>query len=127
MLFGNYSSGSAGAAAFAYLPNNRTLSSNSGDVWINYTSGTNANPLLLNYGQQVLVQVVKEPGGSKGPRISSHVTLPGRLTVLLPKVRYTGVSRRIEEEEERARARDRYAQSRGLTRLLLRQRGEHRR
>ena len=60
---------------------------------------------MVRPGQQVLVQVVKEPGGSKGPRISSHVTLPGRLTVLLPTVRYTGVSRRIEEEGERSRLR----------------------
>ena len=67
MLFGNYSSGSAGAAAFAYLPNNRTLTSNSGDVWINYTSGTNANPLLLNYGQQVLVHEIGHAIGLSHP------------------------------------------------------------
>ena len=61
---------------------------------------------MVHPGQQVLVQVVKEPGGSKGPRISGHVTLPGRLTVLLPTVRYAGVSRRIENEEERGRLRE---------------------
>ena len=61
---------------------------------------------LVRPGQQVLVQVVKEPGGTKGPRISSHVTLPGRRTVLLPSVRYTGVSRRIEDDDERARLRE---------------------
>lgn len=60
---------------------------------------------MVRPGQQVLVQVVKDPGGTKGPRISSHVTLPGRMTVLLPTVRYVGVSRRIEDEEERARLR----------------------
>lgn len=61
---------------------------------------------MLKPGQEVLVQVVKEPGGTKGPRISSPVTLPGRFAVLLPTVEYIGVSRRIEEETERNRLRD---------------------
>jgi ribonuclease G len=60
---------------------------------------------LLKVGQEVLVQVIKEPGGTKGPRLTSHITLPGRLAVLLPTVGYVGVSRRIEVEEERARLR----------------------
>ena len=58
---------------------------------------------ILRPGQELMVQVIKEPGGSKGPRISSHVTLPGRLAVLLPTVDYVGISRRIEDEEERTR------------------------
>lgn len=61
---------------------------------------------MLKTGQELMVQVVKEPGGTKGPRISSHVTLPGRLAVLLPTVEYIGISRRIEEEEERSRLRE---------------------
>ncbi|MEG0934899.1 MAG: Rne/Rng family ribonuclease [Clostridia bacterium] len=60
---------------------------------------------LIRAGQQVLVQVVKEPGGSKGPRLSGNITLPGRLVVLLPTVGYVGVSRRIESEQERLRLR----------------------
>ena len=60
---------------------------------------------ILKPGQGIMVQVIKEPGGTKGPRISSHVTLPGRLTVLLPTVEYIGISRRIEDEEERVRLR----------------------
>jgi ribonuclease G len=60
---------------------------------------------LVKVGQEILVQVIKEPGGSKGPRITSHITLPGRLAVLLPTVGYVGVSRRIEIEDERARLR----------------------
>ena len=60
---------------------------------------------LLKVGQEILVQVIKEPGGSKGPRLTSHITLPGRLAVLLPTVGYVGVSRRIEAEDERARLR----------------------
>lgn len=58
---------------------------------------------LLRPGQQIPVQVTKEPGGAKGPRLSGNITLPGRLAVLLPTVSYTGVSRKIESEEHRAR------------------------
>lgn len=60
---------------------------------------------MLHMGQELLVQVIKEPGGAKGPRISSHMTLPGRFIVLLPTVAYVGVSRRIEDEETRAHLR----------------------
>ncbi|MDO4547049.1 MAG: Rne/Rng family ribonuclease [Clostridia bacterium] len=60
---------------------------------------------LVKPGQQLLVQIMKEPGGSKGPRLSQNITLPGRLMVLLPTVGYVGVSRRIESEEEHARLR----------------------
>ncbi len=61
---------------------------------------------MLKIGQEIMVQVIKEPGGTKGPRISSHVTLPGRMTVLLPTVEYIGISRRIEAEGERTRLRE---------------------
>ena len=60
---------------------------------------------LVRPGQTVMVQVVKEPGGNKGPRLSCHITLAGRLTVLLPTVGYVGVSRRIHDEGERERLR----------------------
>ncbi len=49
-------------------------------------------------GQSVLVQVVKSQPGGKGPRLSSHITLPGRLLALLPDVKYVGVSRKLGEE-----------------------------
>jgi len=58
---------------------------------------------LLRTGEEVTVQVIKEPIGSKGPRVTTHVTLPGRHLVLLPNAEYTGVSRRIESESERAK------------------------
>jgi len=58
---------------------------------------------LLEQGQELIVQVVKEPLPNKGARISTHVTLPGRYLVLLPTVEHYGVSRRIEDEEERER------------------------
>lgn len=56
---------------------------------------------LLSAGQELTVQVIKEPIGSKGPRVTTNVTLPGRHLVLLPDADYTGVSRRIESETER--------------------------
>ncbi|ADL07518.1 Rne/Rng family ribonuclease [Thermosediminibacter oceani] len=58
---------------------------------------------ILRVGQEVLVQVVKEPMGSKGARVSTNITLPGRYLVLMPRVDYVGISRRIEKEEERNR------------------------
>jgi ribonuclease G len=58
---------------------------------------------LLKQGQEIIVQVVKDPLPNKGARISTHVTLPGRYLVLLPTVRHFGVSRRIEDEAERDR------------------------
>ncbi|HEV7786906.1 MAG TPA: Rne/Rng family ribonuclease, partial [Thermoanaerobaculia bacterium] len=58
---------------------------------------------LLKPGQEIIVQVVKDPLPSKGARISTHVTLPGRYLVLLPTVKHFGVSRRIEDEAERER------------------------
>ncbi len=58
---------------------------------------------MLHAGQELLVQVVKEPGGTKGCRVSSHVTVPGRMTVLLPTVSYAGISRKIADPAERER------------------------
>lgn len=61
---------------------------------------------LVKPGQEILVQIIKEPVGTKGARVTAHITLPGRMLVLMPNVAYVGVSRRIEDEEERARLRD---------------------
>lgn len=60
----------------------------------------------LTRGDEILVQVAKEPLGSKGARITSHISLPGRYLVYLPTTNHLGVSRRIEDEEERQRLRD---------------------
>jgi ribonuclease G len=57
----------------------------------------------VQVNQELLVQVVKEPLGSKGARITSHVSLPGRYLVLMPTVEHVGVSRKIVDEEERKR------------------------
>ena len=58
---------------------------------------------VLKEGQQILVQVFKEPTGSKGARITTNITIPGRYTVLMPYVDYVGVSRRIESDQEKNR------------------------
>lgn len=58
---------------------------------------------MLRPGQMIVVQVVKEAGGSKGPRISCNLSLPGRLCVLIPNLPYAGVSKKISDEAEKRR------------------------
>jgi len=58
---------------------------------------------LLREGQEILVQVSKEPLGKKGARITSHIALPGRYLVYMPTVDHVGVSRKIASDEERLR------------------------
>ncbi|HSB74144.1 MAG TPA: Rne/Rng family ribonuclease, partial [Terriglobales bacterium] len=58
---------------------------------------------LLKEGQEILVQIAKEPIGKKGARITSHIALPGRFLVYMPTVNHIGVSRKIASEEERQR------------------------
>jgi ribonuclease G len=60
---------------------------------------------LLKEGQEVIVQVAKEPLGTKGARLTCHVTMAGRFLVFMPTVDHIGVSRKIESREERARLR----------------------
>ena len=60
---------------------------------------------LLKQGQEILVQVVKEPLGTKGARLTSHVTMAGRFLVFMPTVDHIGVSRKIESRDERSRLR----------------------
>src|SRR5919106_5975414 len=60
---------------------------------------------LIKEGQEILVQVVKEPLGTKGARLTSHVTMAGRFLVFMPTVDHVGVSRKIESREERSRLR----------------------
>jgi Rne/Rng family ribonuclease len=69
---------------------------------------------LLKEGQEILVQIAKEPIAKKGARITSHIALPGRFLVYMPTVHHTGVSRKIASEEERHR----------LKRIALSERGE---
>jgi ribonuclease G len=69
---------------------------------------------LLKPGQEILVQIAKEPIAKKGARITSHIALPGRFLVFMPTVSHIGVSRKIASDEERHR----------LKRILVHERGE---
>lgn len=60
-------------------------------------------PDKLFVGQEILVQIVKDAVGTKGPKATTHLTLPGRDVVLLPTADYVGISKQIEEKEERER------------------------
>jgi ribonuclease G len=73
---------------------------------------------LLKQGQEVLVQVVKEPLGTKGARLTSHAAIPGRFLVFMPTVDHIGVSRKIDSRDERARLRGivkQFRESHGFT------------
>jgi ribonuclease G len=61
---------------------------------------------LIQEGQEILVQVSKDPIGSKGARVTSYITLPGRYLVLMPDVDHIGISRRIANEDERTRLKE---------------------
>ncbi len=69
---------------------------------------------LLKSGQEILVQIAKEPIARKGARITSHIALPGRFLVFMPTVNHVGVSRKIASDEERQR----------LKRILISEKGD---
>jgi Rne/Rng family ribonuclease len=81
---------------------------------------------LLREGQEILVQVAKEPIGKKGARITSHIVLPGRYLVFMPTVDHVGMSRRIENPKERQRLREAVLGLRGEfeKRFIVRTAGE---
>ena len=60
----------------------------------------------LTHGQEILAQVAKDPLGTKGARITSHVSLPGRYLVFMPSVSHVGISRRIDDDKERKRLKE---------------------
>ncbi len=70
---------------------------------------------LLKQGQEILVQIAKEPIAKKGARITSHIALPGRFLVFMPTVNHVGVSRKIYSDEERQR----------LKRILISEKGQN--
>jgi len=73
------------------------------DIWGNRYNGDVAKPIekVLSEGQNLLVQVIKEPMGTKGARLSTQISIAGRLVVYLPQESHIGVSQRIEYEAER--------------------------
>ncbi len=68
---------------------------------------------LLQEGQEVLVQVIKDPLGTKGARLTTHITIPSRYLVFMPEAGNVGVSQRIEQEAERQRLRELVLDARG--------------
>jgi ribonuclease G len=73
------------------------------DIWEHRQNGHESKPIerILHEGQSLLVQVIKDPIGTKGARLSTQVSLAGRLLVYLPQDSHIGISQRIEDEAER--------------------------
>jgi ribonuclease G len=73
------------------------------DIWEHRQNGQESKPIerILHEGQSLLVQVIKDPIGTKGARLSTQVSLAGRLLVYLPQDSHIGISQRIEDEAER--------------------------
>ncbi|MBV8727173.1 MAG: Rne/Rng family ribonuclease, partial [Candidatus Eremiobacteraeota bacterium] len=92
-----------GRNAFLYVDDINKTPLNIGDVEI--TQGRSGFTISekVNRGDDVLVQIVKEPRGLKGARVSTNISLPGRYLILMPTGKYSGVSRKIESAEERNR------------------------
>ncbi|MDI6400664.1 Rne/Rng family ribonuclease [Balneolaceae bacterium ANBcel3] len=88
------------------LPRQHRQASNNQDNQASTTTNEqNRAGSLLSPGQKVLVQIVKEPIGSKGPRVSTNITVAGRFLVLIPMGEYVAVSKRIRSHKERRRLR----------------------
>ena len=92
-----------GRNAFLYVDDINKTPLNIGDVEI--TQGRSGWTISekVNRGDDVLVQIVKEPRGLKGARISTNISLPGRYLILMPTGKYSGVSRKIDSADERNR------------------------
>jgi ribonuclease G len=78
------------------------------DIWEQRQNGAEAKPIerILSEGQPLMVQVVKDPIGTKGARLSTQISIAGRLLVYLPQDPHIGISQRIEDETERQHLRD---------------------
>jgi len=90
-------------SAFIDIGLERTAFLHVADIWSERQNGEAARPIekILAEGQNLLVQVLKDPIGTKGARLSTQVSLAGRLLVYLPQEKHIGISQRIEDEAER--------------------------
>lgn len=97
----------SGAYPFADLDRDDVLGMDGESDTPMHSSHHNKTPIqeLIKEGQSILVQVAKDPLGTKGARLTTHISLPGRFVVYLPTVRHLGVSRRIENEDAREQLR----------------------
>src|SRR3989338_1639055 len=90
-------------SAFVDIGLDRSAFLHVADIWENSNNGDAAKPIekILSECQTLLVQVIKEPIGSKGARLSTQISIAGRLLVYLPQETHIGVSQRIEGAEQR--------------------------
>jgi len=95
-------------AAFVEVGMERAAFLHVSDVVPHNTENSHRKPInqLLTEGQDVLVQVIKDPMGTKGARLTAHITIPSRYLVFMPNSANVGVSSRIEDEAERERLRE---------------------
>ena len=90
-------------SAFVDVGLQRTAFLHVADIWEPRDAGEPARPIerILHEGQSVVVQVIKDPIGTKGARLSTQISVAGRMLVYLPQERHIGISQRIENEIER--------------------------
>jgi len=95
-------------SAFIDIGHERSAFLHVADIWEERHNGDAVKPIekILSEGQSLMVQVIKDPIGSKGARLSTQISIAGRLLVYLPQESHIGVSQRIESEESRDQLRD---------------------
>src|SRR5258705_3981855 len=99
-------------SAFIDIGGSRAAFLHVADIWGSRQDGAAAKPIerLLAEGQNLMVQVIKDPIGTKGARLSTQVSIAGRLLVYLPHDSHIGISQRFEYEEERVHLREKLQQ-----------------
>jgi ribonuclease G len=99
-------------SAFIDIGGERAAFLHVADIWSNRHNGDPSRPIerLLAEGQHLMVQVVKDPIGTKGARLSTQISIAGRFLVHLPQDSHIGISQRIEDEDERAHLREKLQQ-----------------
>ncbi|MGH8631642.1 MAG: ribonuclease E/G, partial [Burkholderiales bacterium] len=96
-------------SAFVQIGLDRAAFLHVADLWGHRQNHGESKPIekVLHEGQKLLVQVVKDPIGTKGARLSTQISIAGRLLVYLPQESHIGISQRIEDEAERALLKER--------------------
>ena len=99
-------------SAFIEIGLERTAFLHVADIWFDRHAGEVQRPIekILHEGQSLVVQVLKDPIGTKGARLSTQISIAGRLLVYLPQEHHIGISQRIESEEGRLALRERLQQ-----------------
>ena len=95
-------------SAFIQIGLDRAAFLHVADIWSQRQTHEESKPIerILHDGQRLLVQVIKDPIGTKGARLSTQISIAGRLLVYLPQESHIGISQRIEDENERALLRE---------------------